>query len=166
MSPDESLRFAQGEAIQLEKFGKSWQLKRPLDFAAVTDHAEYIGESYTILTPGAKGYNDEAPKSIREVDNLEDGLALFIKYVVSNNRSSKPSHLSFYQGVNSTLSAWEIMNEATEKNYKPGKFTTLHAFESSGAPNGGNLHRNIIFRDTIVPNLPISYIEANRETVV
>lgn len=164
MSPDQSLRFAQGEAIQLEKFGKSWQLKRPLDFAAVTDHAEYIGESYTILTPSAKGYNDEAPKSIREVDNLKDGLELFIKYVVSNNRSSKPSHPSFYQGVNSTLSAWEIMNEATEKNYKPGKFTTLHAFEWSGAPNGGNLHRNIIFRDTIVPNLPISYIEANRET--
>ena len=163
-SPDESLRFAQGEAIQMEKFGRTWQLKRPLDFAAVTDHAEYIGEAYTIATPGAKGYDTDAPKAIREVDNLEDGLKLFIKYVVSVNRSSTPSHPDFYQGVNSTMSAWEIMNEATEKNYKPGKFTTLHAFEWSGAPQGGNLHRNIIFRDTIVPNLPVSYIEANRET--
>ncbi|PHS63291.1 MAG: hypothetical protein COB12_09705 [Flavobacterium sp.] len=163
-SPDQSLRFAQGEAIKLEKFGKTWQLKRPLDFAAVTDHAEYIGESYTIATPGAKGYDNEAAKSIREIDNLEDGLKLFIKYVVSVNRSATPSHPEFYQGVNSTMSAWKIMNEATEKNYKPGKFTTLHAFEWSGAPNGGNLHRNIIFRDTIVPDLPVSYIEANRET--
>lgn len=163
-SPDQSLKFAQGEAIQLEKFGKTWQLKRPLDFAAVTDHAEYIGEAYTIATPEAKGYNDDAPKSIREVNNLEDGLKLFIKYVVSVNRSATPSHPDFYQGVNSTMSAWKIMNEATEKNYKPGKFTTLHAFEWSGAPNGGNLHRNIIFRDTIIPNLPVSYIEANRET--
>jgi hypothetical protein len=164
MSPDQSLRFAQGEAIVLEKFGKSWQLKRPLDFAAITDHAEYIGESYTILTPGSQGHTDDAPKSIREVDNLEDGLKLFVKYVVSNNRSSKPSHPDFYQGVNSTMSAWKIMNDATEKNYKPGKFTTLHAFEWSGAPSGANLHRNIIFRDTIVPDLPVSYIEANRET--
>ena len=163
-SPDQSLRFAQGEAIQMEKFGKTWQLKRPLDWAAVTDHAEYIGEAYSIIEPTADGYNDEAQKSIREVDNLEDGLKLFVKYVVSNNRSSKPSHPDFYTGVNSTMSAWEIMNEATEKNYKPGKFTTLHAFEWSGAPQGGNLHRNIIFRDTIVPNLPVSYIEANRET--
>ena len=163
-SPDESLRFAQGEAIQMEKFGKTWQLKRPLDWAAVTDHAEYIGESYSIFTPTADGYNGVAQKSIREVDNLEEGLKLFIKYVVSNNRSAKPSHPDFYTGVNSTMSAWAIMNEATEKNYKPGKFTTLHAFEWSGAPQGGNLHRNIIFRDTIVPNLPVSYIEANRET--
>lgn len=163
-TPDESLRFAQGEAIQMKKFGKSWQLKRPLDWAAVTDHAEYIGEAYSIIEPTADGYNGEAQKSIREVDNLEEGLKLFIKYVVSNNRSSKPSHPDFYTGVNSTMSAWEIMNEATEKNYKPGKFTTLHAFEWSGAPQGGNLHRNIIFRDTIVPNLPVSYIEANRET--
>ena len=83
---------------------------------------------------------------------------------MSNNRSNKPSHPDFYTGVNSTMTAWELMNEATEKHYDPGKFTTLHAFEWSGAPQGGNLHRNIIFRDTIVPDLPVSYIEANRET--
>lgn len=163
-TPDQSLRFAKGEAIQLEKFGKTWQLKRPLDFAAVTDHAEYIGESYTIFTEGAEGYNSEAAQSIRNVQSLEEGLALFIKYVVSNNRSAKPSHPDFYTGVNSTMSAWEIMNETTENHNDPGKFTTLHAFEWSGAPQGGNLHRNIIFRDTVVPNLPVSYIEANRET--
>jgi len=163
-TPDQSLRFAQGEAITLEKFGTSWHLKRPLDWAAVTDHAEYIGEAYSIMTPGAPGFDSEAATAIREVDNLEDGLKLFIKYVVSNNRSDKPSHPEFYTGVNSTMNAWAIMNEATEKHNQPGKFTTLHAFEWSGAPNGGNLHRNIIFRDTIVPDLPVSYIEANRET--
>lgn len=164
MSPDDALRFAQGEAVSLEKFGKKWQLKRALDFAAVTDHAENIGEMYTIVTPNAAGHDGEAPKSIREVDNLEDGLKLFVKYVVSNNRSAKPQHPDFWQGPSSTMSAWEIMNEATEKHNHPGKFTTLHAFEWSGAPNGGNLHRNIIFRDTIVPDLPFSYIDGNRET--
>jgi len=163
MSPSQSLEFAQGKPVELEKFGKTWQLKRPLDFAAVTDHAEYIGESFSIITPGAPGYDGEAAQAIRNVKDLEEGLKLFIKYVVSNNRSDKPSHPDFYQGVNSTMSAWALMNEATEKHYKPGKFTTLHAFEWSGAPNGGNLHRNIIFRDTIVPDLPVSYIEANRE---
>jgi len=123
-TPDQSLRFAQGEAITLEKFGKSWQLKRPLDWAAVTDHAEYIGEAYSIMTPGAPGFDSEAATAIREVDNLEDGLKLFIKYVVSNNRSDKPSHPEFYTGVNSTMNAWAIMNEATEKHNQPGKFTT------------------------------------------
>jgi len=63
-TPNQSLRFAKGEAIQLEKFGKTWQLKRPLDFAAVTDHAEYIGESYTIVTPGAKGHDMRPPNPL------------------------------------------------------------------------------------------------------
>ncbi|MFL0354282.1 DUF3604 domain-containing protein [Xanthomarina sp. GH4-25] len=164
MTPDAALRFAQGEAVALDKFGKTWQLKRPLDFAAVTDHAENIGEVYTIVTPGAPGYNLEASEAIRNVPNLEEGLKLFVKYVVSNNRSATPQHPDFWQGPASTMNAWEIMNEATEKYNQPGKFTTLHAFEWSGAPNGGNLHRNIIFRDTIVPDLPYSYIDGNRET--
>ncbi len=93
MSPEQSLKFAQGEALKMEKFGKSWQLKRPLDFAAVTDHAEYIGEAYSIITPGAAGYDSEPAKEIRGVDNLEDGLKLFVKYVVSNNRSATPSQV-------------------------------------------------------------------------
>lgn len=164
MTPSQALKFAQGEEILLESTGKTMQLKRPLDFAAVTDHAEYIGEMYSVLSPNSKAYNNEQAKSLREVDGLVEGLKLFVELVVKNNRSSTPQHLEFYEGAMSTMSAWEIMNEQTEMNYIPGKFTTLHAFEWSGAPNGGNLHRNIIFRDTIVPDLPVSYIEANRET--
>lgn len=160
----QALQFAQGEEILIEATGKTMQLKRPLDFAAVTDHAEYIGEMYSVLSPNSKAYNNAQAKSLREVDGLEEGLKLFIELVVKNNRSSKPQHLEFYEGAMSTMSAWEIMNEQTEANYKPGKFTTLHAFEWSGAPSGGNLHRNVIFRDTVVPDLPVSYIEANRET--
>lgn len=116
---------------------------------------------YTVLSPNAKGYDNPKATSLREVDGLEEGLKLFVELVVNNNRSSKPQHLEFFEGSMTTMSAWEIMNEQTEKHYEPGKFTTLHAFEWSGAPNGGNLHRNIIFRDTIVPDLPVSYIEAN-----
>ncbi len=164
LSASQALKFAQGEEILLESTGKTMQLKRPLDFAAVTDHAEYIGEMYSVLNPNAQAYDNEQAKSLREVDDLEEGLQLFVELVVKNNRSSKPQHLEFFEGSMSTMSAWEIMNEQTEANYIPGKFTTLHAFEWSGAPNGGNLHRNIIFRDTIVPDLPVSYIEANRET--
>jgi len=164
LNASQALKFAQGEEVLLESTGKTMQLKRPLDFAAVTDHAEYIGEMYTVLSPNSKAYNNEQAKSLREVDGLEEGLKLFIELVVKNNRSSKPQHLEFYEGAMSTMSAWKIMNKQTEANYIPGKFTTLHAFEWSGAPNGGNLHRNIIFRDTIVPDLPVSYIEANRET--
>ncbi|WP_136480113.1 DUF3604 domain-containing protein [Cognatitamlana onchidii] len=164
LTPDQSLRFAQGEEMLLELTGKKVQLKRPLDFAAVTDHSEYIGEMQTVMNPNAKGYNSTEAKQLRNVKGLEEAEQLFLDLVVKSNRSATPQHPPFYQGVTTTMDAWSLMNEATEKNYKPGKFTTLHAFEWSGAPAGGNLHRNIIFRDTIVPDLPVSYIEVNRET--
>jgi hypothetical protein len=164
MTPDQSLQFAQGKQITMELTGKKVQLKRPLDFAAVTDHAEYIGEMYTVMYPEAKGYDTEQAKQLRNVKGLEEAEKLFLDLVVSSNRSSTPQHPELYQGVVTNMSAWQIMNEATEKHNQPGKFSTLHAFEWSGAPEGGNLHRNIIFRDTIVPDFPVSYIEVNRET--
>ena len=49
--PSDSYRFAKGETVHLS--GKEHNIIRPLDFAAVTDHAEYIGESYSAITPGA-----------------------------------------------------------------------------------------------------------------
>ena len=41
-SPDDAYRFGKGEAIA-HVSGKPIQMQRPLDFMAVTDHAEYMG---------------------------------------------------------------------------------------------------------------------------
>src|SRR5581483_2114041 len=38
-------------------------------------------------------------------------------------------------------------------------FTSFVAYEWSGQPNGNNLHRNVIFRNAVVPALPTSYME-------
>src|SRR5690348_1026523 len=40
-TPDEAYRFARGEPIMY--LGQKVQRSRPLDFTAVTDHAEYLG---------------------------------------------------------------------------------------------------------------------------
>ncbi|MCL7991167.1 MAG: DUF3604 domain-containing protein, partial [marine benthic group bacterium] len=45
----------------------------------------------------------------------------------------------------------------------PGRFTALIAFEWSAAPQGANLHRNVIFRDAHVPDMPMSSYEIPRE---
>ena len=42
-----------GENVTLQ--GEQLARKRPLDFAAVTDHAEYMGEMYSTLNEGAPG---------------------------------------------------------------------------------------------------------------
>ena len=58
--PDDAYRFAKGETMSVA--GKKHSIGRPLDFAIVTDHAEYIGESYSAITPNAKGYDSRRAK--------------------------------------------------------------------------------------------------------
>ena len=162
MSPLDSLQFAQGQEKTIN--GQLHKLHRPLDFAATTDHSEYIGEMYTTLEAEAPGHNNETLKELRSLSEYKDQIAWFVKYVISVNRgAAKPSHPPFYTGAESTKSAWQIILQAAKDEYKPGVFTTLAAFEWSGAPKGGNLHRNILFRDMVVPEQPMSYLEIHRE---
>lgn len=162
MSPRDSLQFAQGQEKTIN--GQLHKLHRPLDFAATTDHSEYIGEMYTAISDEAVGHDNDTLKELRGLTEYQEQLKWFVKYVISVNRgAAKPSHPPFYTGKESTISAWEIILQAAREEYKPGVFTTLAAFEWSGAPGGGNLHRNILFRDMVVPAQPMSYLEINRE---
>jgi hypothetical protein len=60
--PSEAYAFAKGAPLGLQPFsatgepGRSVQLTRPLDFAAVTDHSELFGEVSLCNTPGSPGY--------------------------------------------------------------------------------------------------------------
>jgi len=75
-TPSDAYRFAKGE--QLDIFGKRVGLKRPLDFAGVSDHAEYIGEFYTTQIAGEKGYYAMMAQVLRGAANDEKkSAALF-----------------------------------------------------------------------------------------
>jgi hypothetical protein len=160
LSPEDAYRFALGEELLVN--GTKQKLKRPLDFTAISDHSEFLGETYTLNNPDAPGYDDSIAVKMRTVDSYDKALALFIKYVVTPARSGAANkHPSFYQGEASTRSGWRQNFIATEKYNRPGSFTTLHAFEWTASFQAGNLHRNVIFRDTIFPDMPYSTNESN-----
>ena len=162
LTPDDAYRFAKGEEVIIH--GDKHSIGRPLDFAAVTDHAEYLGEMYSTQVAGALGYDNPQLVELRGLTKFEEQEAWFLKYVISVNRGdAKPAHPPFYAGAETTKSAWKVELEAAAKHYAPGRFTTIPAFEWSGAPKGANLHRNVFFRDMNVPDAPMSYIEGNRE---
>ncbi len=58
-TPDQAYRFAQGDPVSLPPLDANGQgtqtvrLDRPLDFAAVTDHSEFLGEIEACTTPGS-----------------------------------------------------------------------------------------------------------------
>ncbi len=161
LTPSDAYRFAKGEEVTVN--GVSLRIRVPLDWAAVTDHAEYIGEMYSTMTEGAPNYNQEQVKQLRNLDSLEEREKWFLEYVVKSNRGTKPMHPPFYAGDETAVSAWKQIMASAEEHNRPGTFTTILAFEWSAAPQGGNLHRNVFFRDTNVPERPMSYIDINRE---
>lgn len=161
LTPSDAYRYAKGESVEVG--GQTLTRKRPLDFTAVTDHAEYIGEMYSTMVEGAPGHDQVLLEELRNLSTLKEKQEWFLKYVVSINRGTTPQHPPFYAGPETTKSAWEIVVEAAEKHNEPGKFTAFIAFEWSGAPSGANLHRNVIYRDSNVPEMPVGYADVNRE---
>ena len=161
LTPSDAYRFAKGE--ELEVNGTKVRLHTPLDWAAVTDHAEYLGEMYSTMNEGAPGHDDEKVKELRALTSIEQREKWFLEYVVKSNRGTTPQHPPFYAGPETAAGGWTVVLAAAAEHNNPGKFTTIPAFEWSAAPNGGNLHRNVFFRDTNVPDRPMSYIDINRE---
>ncbi|MGP0056201.1 MAG: DUF3604 domain-containing protein [Steroidobacteraceae bacterium] len=162
LTPFEAYEFAQGAEVEVN--GVKHKLDRPLDWVAITDHAEYIGEMYSTFTAGAPGHDQESLQTLRGMTDLKERQGWFMKYVAGNNRGANPKHPEFYMGPETTASAWKnIEVAAAEKYNQPGKFTAFIAFEWTSAPGGANLHRNVIFRDNHVPDLPMSAYELPRE---
>ena len=79
VGPRDMYRFAQGETIPLPPFApesalRTTRLRRPLDFAAATDHAEFFGEFRVCTVPGLDGYNSDFCEDLRaQIEISQDG---------------------------------------------------------------------------------------------
>ena len=135
LTPDDAYRFAKGEEIMVN--GSLHKIKRPLDFVAVTDHSEFMGEAYSLMNEGAPGYDDEVAVAFRTAPDLETALGLYGKYVLTPLAGGGDPHPPFFQGEEAIKTTWRKNFEATEKHDEPGKFTTIHAYEYTSAPGDG-----------------------------
>jgi len=165
-TPDQAYRFAKGESLMILDTVKATST-RPLDFAAVTDHSEFLGELYSIHTRGAPAHRSMAAIFLRRVglDTLKQ-QELFLRTTGAGNKSNDPgfrTHLPFFQGFKTTTVGWDIHLQAANDHYEPGKFTTLAGYEWSLGGAQSHMHRNIFFGDMNVPTYPVSSLEARNE---
>lgn len=162
LTPFNAYRFAKGEDVSLNN--KIHNIVKPLDFAAVTGHAEFIGEMYSPHVETAPGHYQESLDQLRGLTDINEQREWFLNYVVKNNLSGAPQHPPFFAGPETTKSAWKnFIIKAAEDHYQPGVFTTLIGYEWTSAPKAGNMHRNVIFRDNTVPDAPFSALESADE---
>ncbi|NKB36837.1 MAG: DUF3604 domain-containing protein [Gammaproteobacteria bacterium] len=183
-TPTDAYAFARGERIAFHD--SSIQIDRPLDFAAVTDHAEYLADlqkckasqrDETLLThcesvtkgsgAGFQILKDtfEASKHGSRVERVTHALKILFE-----SEDPVPNHeLCGAQGElceEAKAHAWQIIKDAAESAYDRSpecRFTSFIGYEYSGVKSGSNYHRNVIFKNEHVPVEPVSYLHAPRD---
>ncbi len=165
--PREAYRFARGEEVTLSG-GRTLKLKQPLDFAAVTEHGEYLGELALCLDNSTAQYDQALCRAIRNEDKQAALIryifkALIIRDVLSPDpeREKELCSSEARDCLERAHSIWQELQDIADDFNQPGDFTTFIAYEWTGNTRGNNLHRNIVFRNQHVLPLPISYFEAN-----
>ncbi len=68
LTPDDAYRFAKGETITVN--GQQHNIIKPLDFAAVTDHAEFLAEMFAAQVAGAPGLRSAPTPGIASLKRL------------------------------------------------------------------------------------------------
>ncbi len=170
--PEDAYRFARGESIPfypLDESGKpvgTISLQRPLDFASVTDHAEFLGETALCRTPGSPSYATEFCETYRSSPRQS---LLMLGSIVTLEKPERVAEICGVGNVHCIAYAeriWAGMIAAAEAAYDRSagcQFTSLIGYEYTGTPGLSNIHRNVIFRNNNVPQLPVSYLEAPRD---
>jgi len=180
---EDAYRFAKGEPL-IGAGGETMQLSRPLDFLAITDHAESFGIRAHCNVPNLS-LLERAACWVMNQDN-----PIFLGIIVEGARgTADPGDPALPAGVYQPKSRkvpgvdrfpsckwgggtvercydnvskdWARYVRLADAYYEPGELTTLIGYEySPGMPDQGKHHRNVIFRSNVVPERSISSIDA------
>ncbi len=147
---DDAYRFAKGETVQHPSGFDMTIAGGPLDFYAVTDHAEYLGILPAMNTPGTE--LNELPRAKDMFSTDPAKITAAFQGVGASVRSGEKIEDMYDQPL--INSVWLENVDAAERHNDPGVFTTFSAYEftsvttnsDDGTFGGGNLHRNVFFR--------------------
>lgn len=165
--PDDAYRYAKGEPIAIPgadgESTLSAQISRPLDFVAVTDHAEFLGQ-INVCTNDSESLAYWWPHCV-----MTRGNNLWVQLLAANwwtrlgGQLDEPPEKSFACTLGDCeageVSYWKEVQQAAEDHYDRSsacEFTTFVGYEYTDAIMQKNMHRNVIFRNANVPDAPIS----------
>ncbi len=183
---EDAYRFARGEALQTPG-GETMQLSRPLDFVAITDHAEGFGlrtrcdevdltwfeslNCYLLENANPMAFvvlravASRRKKAAEPAPEVPPGVVRPQKRP-PRDRSAWPICARGEGGTErcerDARSDWARYVDLADAHYEPGVLTTFAAYEYSPTlPDAGKYHRNILFNGTEVPAHAISSLDVN-----
>ncbi len=143
LTREDAYKFARGKVVTSDN-GMKAQLRRPLDFLAIADHASQLGILPRLAAddPLLKDWEigRRWAKFLKEGNIVQVG----IEWADSMSTSPDPKYLNEPE-VRRAI--WNDVVEDSDKHNIPGLFTALVAHEWTSAPEGDNLHRVVLFKD-------------------
>jgi hypothetical protein len=183
-TPRDAYEFARGGTVSMTPIDvdrnptRTWKLRRPLDFTAVTDHSEGFGVTKVCTTPGTLAYDLPECQALRGVIPRRDlpnpnGLQFALHRAISQATlvlliaqvgvvpPNVPTTCRLFpeQCDAGAVSIWQDAQDAAMQHDDPCHFTTFVGYEWTPMPGTANLHRNVIFRNDKVPGKAISYYD-------
>ena len=158
-TPDEAYEFAKGAAIE-HASGFKMQMKKPLDFLMVADHAFYLGMMRE-LARNEGPYADHRLGDVVDGATSAQGSTAAFQAVLGHLQDRDPNAPDELDNRNIRRSAWQEIIESAERHNDPGNFTAFIGYEyTSSGPDSQNLHRNVIFKNDKVPAIPFSRLDS------
>lgn len=157
-TPADAYKWAQGKAIPGGGGGPDLQLKTPLDFYAVSDHAEWMGVFKEMENPDSPlSKHPLAPRITSEDPNTAmQAFAEVLREFSAGNVDESLNDPAV------STSVWADIVATADAYYRPGEFTTFPAFEWSANPQMQNLHRVVVFENSDnIPDMAYSSHNSN-----
>jgi len=155
--PQEAYQFAKGGTVDIACDDRTVpcetrQLDRPLDFTAVSEHAEFLG----LFDEQCR--RDDPPLSCglteqTVLDNIDAFLA-------GTNDIDPDVVFGLYPDRAPRSENWQKVIAAAEAENDPCTFTTFAAYEHSPQINGSMMHRNVLFVGDDLPEDVFSLYES------
>jgi Protein of unknown function (DUF3604) len=181
---EDAYRFAQGEKL-LSPGGETMQLSRPLDFVAITDHAESFGMNsrcndsglnliekatcYLVNTPNVLGFAVLRGSAVSKGIQIGETVPAGEYQPTARTRPRYESFplCRFGSGSPETCYAdsntdWARYKALADQYNQPGVLTTFPAYEFSPVmESGGAEHRNVLFNGENLPDHAISSLDVD-----
>ena len=143
----DAYRFARGEEIT-SSTGLRAKLKRPLDFLAVTDHAEFLGMYLQFYMDNPALMNSDLGRRWKSLVAEDDGEVRSSHYRAFPESINNPDPERDASPSNLKWSSWQRVADTADSYNQPGIFTAFSGYEWTAMAGGNNLHRCVIFKDS------------------
>ncbi len=142
LTPEDAYRFAKGQEMVAHN-GMRVQLRRPLDFLVVSDHAEYLSGYYRFNVGDPQVTNTRAGEQWSRY--LAEGNPDLLIAAFTASIADPENNHAFPESTR--LGIWQDVAQTADEHNEPGIFTALTGYEWTSMIAGNNLHRVVVYKD-------------------